>query len=66
MSAKVTSAVIELFLQVLNSSGPVSAAIRQAQAEGRSLTREELDAAFEQDDRARERLAGAIAAANQG
>lgn len=63
MSDKIVNAVIELFLQTLNSSGPVSAAIRQAQAEGRKLTREELQAAFDQDDSARDRLVAAIQAA---
>lgn len=55
---------IELLLQLINASGPVSAAIRQAQTEGRTLTREELEAAFEQDDRARDRLVAAIQAAS--
>jgi hypothetical protein len=56
------AAWIELLLQLINASGPVSAAIRQAQAEGRPLTREELQAAFDQDDRARDHLVAAIAA----
>jgi hypothetical protein len=38
----------------------VSASIRQAQAEGRKLTREELQAAFDQDDVGREALVQAI------
>lgn len=54
---------IELLLQLINSSGPVSAAIRQAQAEGRALSREELQAAFDQDDAARDHLVAAIQAA---
>lgn len=57
-----SAAAIELLLQLINAAGPVSAAIRQAQAEGRELTREELEAAFEQDDNARNRLVAAIAA----
>lgn len=57
------AAGIELLLQLINAAGPVSAAIRQAQAEGRALTREELQAAFDQDDDARDRLSAAIAAA---
>lgn len=57
------AAWIELLLQLINASGPVSAAIRQAQAEGRALTREELQAAFDQDDRARDHLVAAIEAA---
>lgn len=57
-----TAAGIELLLQLINASGPVSAAIRQAQAEGRQLTREELQAAFDQDDSARDRLVAAIQA----
>ena len=57
------AAWIELLLQLINAAGPVSAAIRQAQAEGRALTREELQAAFDQDDRARDHLAAAIEAA---
>lgn len=59
-----SAAAIELLLQLINAAGPVSAAIRQAQAEGRELTREELEAAFEQDDRARDRLVAAIQAAS--
>lgn len=58
------AAWIELLLQLINESGPVSAAIRQAQAEGRALTREELQAAFDQDDDARDRLVAAIQAAS--
>ena len=57
-----TAAAIELLLQLINASGPVSAAIRQAQAEGRTLSREELQAAFDQDDAARDRLVAAIEA----
>lgn len=58
------AAWIELLLQLINASGPVSAAIRQAQSEGRELTREELQAAFDQDDAARDRLVAAIEAAS--
>jgi hypothetical protein len=58
------AAWIELLLQLINASGPVSAAIRQAQAEGRALTREELQAAFDQDDDARDQLQAAIQAAS--
>jgi hypothetical protein len=54
------AAGIELLLQLINAAGPVSAAIRQAQAEGRALTREELQAAFDQDARARDHLVAAI------
>lgn len=54
------AAGIELLLQLINAAGPVSAAIRQAQAEGRALTREELQSAFDQDDAARDKLAAAI------
>jgi hypothetical protein len=57
------AAWIELLLQLINAAGPVSAAIRQAQAEGRALTREELAAAFDQDDAARDRLVAAIQSA---
>lgn len=57
------AAWIELLLQLINANGPVSAAIRQAQAEGRPLTREELQAAFDQDDRARDHLVAAIQSA---
>lgn len=57
------AAAIELLLNLINVAGPVSAAIRQAQAEGRPLSREELQAAFDQDDHARNRLAAAIQAA---
>ena len=58
-----TAAAIELLLQLINAAGPVSAAIRQAQAEGRALTREELQEAFDQDDSARDRLVAAIQSA---
>lgn len=58
-----SAAAIELLLQLINAVGPVSSAIRQAQAEGRTLTREELQAAFDQDDHARDHLAAAIEAA---
>ena len=58
-----SAAAIELLLQLINAAGPVSAAIRRAQAEGRPLTREELQAAFDQDDDARDRLTAAIQAA---
>lgn len=59
-----SAAAIELLLQLINAAGPVSAAIRQAQAEGRALTREELEAAFDLDDQARGRLVAAIQAAS--
>lgn len=55
------SAAIELLVQLLNAAGPVSAAIRQAQVEGRELTADELQAAFDQDDKGRDALAKAIA-----
>jgi hypothetical protein len=58
------SAAIELLLQLINAAGPVSAAIRQAQAEGRALTAAELQAAFDQDDKGRAALVKAIAAAS--
>jgi hypothetical protein len=54
------AAAIELLLQLINAAGPVSAAIRRAQAEGRTLTREELDEAFAQDDASRSALVDAI------
>jgi hypothetical protein len=54
------AAGIELLLQLINAAGPVSAAIRRAQDEGRDLTPEELQAAFDQDDSARDSLAAAI------
>ena len=54
------AAAIELLLQLINAAGPVSAAIRQAQSEGRDLTAEELQAAFDQDDSARDSLQAAI------
>lgn len=59
MSAAVTAA-IELLLQVINHAGPVSAAIARARAEGRPLTRQELEDAFVQDDAARSSLVDAI------
>lgn len=54
------TAAIELLLALINASGPVSAAIRQAQSEGRTLTAAELTAAFQQDNDARNLLADAI------
>jgi len=59
-----SAAAIELLLQLINAAGPVSATIRQAQAEGRALTREELQSAFDQDDAARDRLVAAVQAAS--
>jgi hypothetical protein len=62
MSSESTiSAVIELLLQALTAGGPVSALIRAAHTEGRTITREELEQAFAQDDAARESLVNAIA-----
>lgn len=58
--SKSAAAAIELLLAILQSAGPVSAAIRRAQVEGRTLSREELEAAFAQDDIARDALVGAI------
>lgn len=57
------AAAIDLLLALINAAGPVSAAIRQAQSEGRDLTRDELQTAFDQDDAARDRLVAAIQAA---
>lgn len=57
------AAAIELLLQLINAAGPVSAAIRQAQTEGRALTKEELQSAFDQDDKSRSALVDAINAA---
>jgi hypothetical protein len=54
------AAAIELLLNLINAAGPVSAAIRRAQAEGRTLTKEELDEAFAQDDASRSALVDAI------
>lgn len=54
------AAAIELLLAVLNANGPVSALIRNAQAQGRTLNAAELTAAFQQDDAARDLLADAI------
>lgn len=61
MSATAVTAAIELLLQVINQAGPVSAAINRARAEGRPISREELEAAFAQDDAARDSLVAAIA-----
>lgn len=55
---------IELLLQLINSAGPVSSAIRRAYAEGRKLTPEELQAAFDQDDAGRDALVAAIQSAS--
>jgi hypothetical protein len=59
-----SAAAIELLLQLINASGPVSQAIRQAQSEGRKLTPEELQAAFDQDDAGRDALLAAIQSAS--
>jgi hypothetical protein len=56
------AAAIELLLQLINAAGPVSQAINRARAEGRKITREELQAAFDQDDDARDHLVAAIRA----
>jgi hypothetical protein len=56
-----SAAAIELLLALINAAGPVSAAIRRAQAEGRPLSREELDEAFAADDAAKSNLEAAIA-----
>lgn len=53
-------ALIDLLLATLNGQGPVSAMIRKAHQEGRTITREELDAAFDGDDAARDALTAAI------
>lgn len=58
---KTVSAIIELLLQALVANGPVSAAIRNAHEQGRTITREELEVAFAQDDAARNSLVDAIA-----
>lgn len=57
---RTATAAIELLLQLINAAGPVSATIRQAQAEGRKLSADELKAAFQQDSAARDLLAAAI------
>lgn len=54
------AAAIELLLALINGAGRVSAAIRQAQAEGRDITKEELEVAFAEDDAARDSLVAAI------
>lgn len=63
MSNDKVSAAIELLLQVITHAGPVSAAISRAHAEGRAISREELEDAFAQDDAARDNLVAAIARA---
>jgi hypothetical protein len=47
-----TEAAISLLLALLNENGPVAQLLRS----GKPVTREELKEAFDQDDRARERL----------
>lgn len=63
LPASTIDAAIELFLQVVTHAGPVSAAIARAHGEGRTITREELEEAFVQDDLARAALSEAIARA---
>lgn len=58
-----TAAAIELLLAMINSAGPVSEAIRNAHAQGRKMTLDELQAAFDQDDAAKLDLEAAIAQA---
>jgi hypothetical protein len=60
MSSIGGAAVIELLLALINNAGPVSEAIRKAHSEGRTLSKEELQAAFEQDDASRYNLMDAI------
>lgn len=63
MSTSTVDAAIELILQVITHAGPVSAAIARAHGEGRTITREELEAAFDQDNIARDALVASIARA---
>jgi hypothetical protein len=60
VSTQIASAAIELLIQLLTSNGPVSNLIRDAHAAGRTITREELETAFAQDDAARDSLVNAI------
>jgi hypothetical protein len=55
-----TEAALELLLQLINAAGPVSSAIRLAHTENRPLSREELQAAFDQDNDARDALVASI------
>lgn len=55
------NAAIDLLLQLLTANGPVSALLRDAHAAGRTITREELQSAFDQDDVARDALVKSIA-----
>lgn len=59
-NTQVASAAIELLIQLLTTNGPVSALLRNAHAQGRTITREELEGAFGQDDVARDALAVSI------
>jgi hypothetical protein len=54
------SAAIELLIQLLTANGPVSQLISSAHAAGRTISREELETAFAQDDVARASLVDAI------
>lgn len=60
MSTENVNAALDLLLQLLTSNGPVSALLRGAHAEGRTITREELQTAFDQDDVTRGALVDAI------
>ena len=62
MQAANAAIAIQLALDLLERGATLTAAIRKAEAEGRDLSGEELDALAAADDLARQRLVDAIAA----
>jgi RNA:NAD 2'-phosphotransferase (TPT1/KptA family) len=60
MSTQSIAAGIGLLLQLIEQAARVSSVIRQAQAEGREVTREELETIVAENDAARQGLVDAI------
>lgn len=58
-----TAQAVTLLVELLKQAAAISVLIRQAQAENRELTADELTAVAERDDEARAALVAAIASA---
>lgn len=56
---------IDLLFNLLTNSAGVSALLQKAHSEGRTITKEELQTAIDQDDQARNQLEAAIGRAQQ-
>ncbi len=54
------SAAIDLLIGLLQTNGAVSNVLRSAHQEGRTINKQELEQAFDQDDAARNQLESAI------